>query len=168
MSDMIPEDARIGSIDPPLFASHSGLELLQMMAEGKLPGPPIAKIMNFILSEVEEGRAVFRGSPDFTHYNPAGTVHGGWPATILDSAMSCAVQTMLPKGIVFTTAEFKINMVRPIFDTTGEVTCEGKIIHCGRTIATSEGRLIRSDGKLLAHGSCTCAIFPLPKANGEK
>ena len=160
---MTAKSKKSGCIDPKLFATHSGLELLSMMAAGKLPGPPIAEIMNFYLAEVSEGHAIFRGTPNLSHYNPAGTVHGGWPATILDSAMSCAVQTMLPKGMIFTTAEFKINMVRPMFDTTGEVTCEGKVIHSGRTIATSEGRLVRSDGKLLAHGSCTCAIFPVPK-----
>jgi len=157
--DIIPEGAIFGSIKPELFMKHSGLELLQMMADQKIPGPPIAKLMNFILSEVELGRAVFRGLPNLDHYNPAGTVHGGWPATIMDSALGCAVQTKLPAGMLFTTIEFKINLVRPLFENSGEVVCEGNIVHFGRTIATSEATLKRADGKLVAHGTCTCAIF---------
>ena len=161
MSDnnMIGEDAIFGSIAPELFLKHSGLELLQMMVEGNVPGPPIAKLMNFMLSEVGPGRAVFRGGPTLDHYNPAGTVHGGWAATILDSALGCAVQTKLPKGLVFTTIEFKINLVRPLFENSGEVVCEGNVVHFGRTIATSEATLKRAGGKLVAHGTATCAIF---------
>jgi len=160
--NMIPEDAVFGSIEPELFSKHSGLELLQMMAGMKIPGPPIAKLMNFILSEVGPGRAVFCGSPTLDHYNPAGTVHGGWAATILDSALGCAVQTKLPKGMVFTTIEFKINLVRPLFENSGELVCEGNVVHFGRTIATSEATLKRADGKLVAHGTSTCAIFKAP------
>lgn len=158
---VIPEGAKLGSIVPEMIMQHSGLELLQMMARGEIPGPPIAKVMNFILDEVELGRAVFRGAPTLDHYNPAGTVHGGWPATILDSALGCAVQSKLPAGVIFTTIEFKVNLVRPLFDDSGEVTCEGNVVHFGRTIATSEARLIRADGKLVAHGTSTCAIFPM-------
>ncbi len=147
------------SIKPELFAKHSGLELLQMMVAGELPGPPIAKLMNFYLSEVDKGYAVYRGIAKLDHYNPAGTVHGGWPATLMDSALGCAVQSMLPAGMLFTTIEFKINFVRPLFDNSGEVICQGSIVHFGRTTATSEAKLKRSDGKLVAHGTATCAIF---------
>ncbi len=154
-----PDETIAASIRPELFAAHSGLELLQMMAAGELPGSPIAKLMNFYLSEVDMGQAIFRGIPTLDHYNPAGTVHGGWPAALLDSALGCAVHTMLPAGTLYTTIEFKINFVRPLFDNSGEVICHGSVIHFGRTTATSEAKLKRSDGKLIAHGTATCAIF---------
>ncbi|MCP4185086.1 MAG: PaaI family thioesterase [Hyphomicrobiales bacterium] len=130
-----------------------------MMAAGVLPGPPIAKLMNFKLTEVSKGCAVFCGIPNLDHYNPAGTVHGGWPATLMDSAMGCAVQSMLPVGLLFSTIEFKINLVRPLFDNNGEIICESNIIHFGRTTATSEAKMKKLDGKLVAHGTATCAIF---------
>lgn len=150
----------IGGIPPELFIKHSGIELFEMMLTGDVPQPPIAKVMNFHLAEAEKGRVVFRGTPKVAYYNPLGSVHGGWPATILDSAMSCAVQTMLPAGMLYTTAEFKVNLIRPLFEDTGEVICEGNIIHCGRTIATSSATIKTQEGKLIAHGTATCAIFP--------
>ena len=153
-----------GSFTPELLNKHTGVELLQMMAEGVLDGPPIARVLNFYLAEVAKGKAVFRGTPTLEHYNPAGTVHGGWYASILDSALGCAVQSMLPAGVMFTTVEFKVNLVRPLFEDTGEVECEGNIVHFGRTIATSEARLVRGDGKLVAHATSTCAVF----AAGDK
>ena len=158
---VIPADAAAGTIPFELAQKHSGLELMAMMVAGELPPPPIARTLNFKLTEAEKGRAVFRGIPLFDHYNPLGTVHGGWPATILDSALGCAVQTMLPSGTGYTTVEFKVNLVRPMFETTGEVVCEGTVIHMGRTIATSEATLKNAEGKLIAHGTETCAIFPL-------
>jgi uncharacterized protein (TIGR00369 family) len=147
------------SFTPELLAKHTGVELLQMMADGEINGPPIAKLLNFRLTEVEKGRAIFRGTPSAEHYNPAGTVHGAWAATILDSALGCSIQSMLPIGMMFTTVEIKVNMVRPMFDTTGEVICESNVLHFGRTIATSEGTLKNSVGKLIAHGTCTCAVL---------
>lgn len=153
-----------GSFSPELLAKHTGVELLQMMADGVLDGPPIANLLNFYLAEVEKGKAVFRGTPTLDHYNPAGTVHGGWAATILDSALGCSVQSMLPRGVMFTTVEIKVNLVRPMFDTTGEVVCESNVLHFGRTIATSEGTLKNAGGKLLAHGTCTCAVIATNKS----
>ena len=158
---VMPADTAAGTIPIDLAQKHSGLELMAMMVAGELPPPPIARTLNFKLTEAEKGRAVFRGIPLFDHYNPLGTVHGGWPATILDSALGCAVQTMLPSGTGYTTVEFKVNLVRPMFETTGEVVCEGTVIHMGRTIATSEATLKNAEGKLIAHGTETCAIFPL-------
>ena len=152
-----------GSFTQELLEAHTGVELLQMMADGELNGPPIAKLMNFYLSDVEKGRAVFRGTPTLDHYNPAGTVHGGWAATILDSALGCSIQSMLPKGVMFTTIEIKVNMVRPMFDTTGEVICESTVLHFGRTIATSQATLKNAEGKLFAHGTSTCAVLPYRK-----
>ena len=117
-------------------------------------------MINFALTEVSEGRAVFRGVPNTNHLNPVGAVHGGWAATLMDSALACAVHTTLARGEGYSTVEFKINLTRPITPKTGEVVCEGRIINRGRTIAVSEATLKDRDGKLLAYGSETCAIFP--------
>lgn len=172
MSDRSPDEdgaedrngmaqAGFGTIPLELAARHAGIDLFHMMIRGDIPAPPIARTMNMVLTEAEKGRAVFRGTPGFEHYNPLGTVHGGWPATILDSALGCAVHTMLPAGMAYTTIEFKVNLVRPLFENSGELVCEGRLIHFGRTIATSEATLKNAEGKLIAHGSETCAIFPL-------
>ena len=160
-TNAFPQGTQVGTIPLDHVRSHSGMELFGMMLAGELPPPPIARTMNMMLSEVEKGRVVFRGTPLFDHYNPLGTVHGGWAATILDSALGCCVHTMLPAGIAYTTVEFKVNLVRPLFHDSGPVVCEGKVIHFGRTIATSEATLKTLDGKLIAHGTETCAIFPL-------
>lgn len=141
---------------------RSGLDFLRDIASGVLPYPPIGKTLNFFLLEVEEGRVVFQGTPVFDFYNPIGSVHGGWAATLLDSCMACAIQTTLKAGFGYTTAELKLNLVRPLSDRTGPVRAEGKVIHPGRQVATSEGRLCGPDGKLYAHGTTTCVVFPLP------
>lgn len=156
--------SEVGHIPFELLRTHSGLEQLRMLLAGKLPPPPISKTLGFYLAEAEEGRAVFRGTPRYEHYNPLGVVHGGWTATLLDSALGCAVHTMVPAGIGYTTVEFKVNLVRPLSDRSGETICEGRVVHFGRTIATSEATLKTQDGKLIAHGTETCAIFPLPAA----
>jgi uncharacterized protein (TIGR00369 family) len=140
---------------------YSGAELLQRVVDGLYPAPPIAAAMNFGLTEVESGRAVFRGLPGERHLNPLGTVHGGWAATLLDSALGCAVHSTLEKGEAYTTVEFKVNLTRPITPRTGEVVCEGRVIHKGRTLAVSEATLKDKDGKLLAFGTETCSIFPV-------
>lgn len=137
----------------------TGLALIRAIHEGKLPGAPMAALMNMRCGAVEEGRVVFLGQPDKQHLNPLGSVHGGYAATLLDSAMGCAVHTTLPAGIGYTTLEFKINLVRAISTVAGEVRCEGWVVHRGRSIATAEGKLVGPDGKLLAHGSTTCMIF---------
>ncbi len=139
----------------------SGFEFLDAIREGRLPGPPIAETMDFALAEVEKGRVVFRGRPGPGHYNPLGSVHGGWFATLLDSCMACAVQSTLPKGSGYTTLEIKINLVKPITTETGPVEAEGKVVQVGRRVGVAEGRLTDRDGTLLGHGSTTCLIFPL-------
>ncbi len=139
----------------------AGIELLRKIVSGDYPAPPIAATMNFTLVEVEPGRAVFRGLPGTSHLNPLGTVHGGWAATIMDSALGCAVHTMLDKGEGYATVEFKVNLTRPITPNTGIVTCEGRIIQKGKTLAVSEASLKDKDGKLLAFGTETCSIFPV-------
>jgi uncharacterized protein (TIGR00369 family) len=137
----------------------SGLELLRAALAGKLPLAPMAALMNMRFAEVEEGRVVFAGTPGTQHYNPLGAVHGGYAATLLDSAMGCAVHTTLPAGVGYTTLEFKVNLVRAMSADTGEVLCEGRLVHRGRSIATAEGTLCGPDGKVIAHGSTTCMIL---------
>ncbi|HEY4957390.1 MAG TPA: PaaI family thioesterase [Caldimonas sp.] len=143
-------------------AGKSGLQLFQAMIAGALPAPPICKTLDFILVEAEFGRIVFQGRPGFAHYNPMGSVHGGWFATLLDSALGCAVQSILPAGKAYTTAELKVNIVRPLSDKVPFVRAEAKIIHGGNRMATADARLTGADGKLYAHGSATCFIFDAP------
>ena len=141
-------------------STMSGLEFMNAVLDGKLPRPPIAATMDFTGTEAEEGRVVFVGEPSEFHYNPLGVVHGGYAMTLLDSAMGCAVQTMLAQGEGYTSLETSVNFVRPITKETGRVSCEGKVVHRGGRIATAEGKLIaEKTGKLLAHGTTTCMIF---------
>ena len=156
----------LGTIPHEDLAIYTGLELLQRVIDRKYPAPSIGARLNFGLIEVSEGRAVFRGLPGTRHLNPLGGVHGGWAAAILDSALGCCVQTLLAKGEAYTTAEFKVNLIRPIGTNTGEVVCEGKVVHRGRTLAVSEATLKDSNGKLLAFGTETCSIFPVAKLAG--
>jgi uncharacterized protein (TIGR00369 family) len=148
-----------GVVPPVEAATYEGIDFLTAMVEGRLPAPPIAKAMGFLLVEVEPGRAVFEGTPTADFFNPLSTVHGGWTATILDSALGCCVHTVLKKGQGFTTVEMKVNYVRALMPDTGPVRCEGKVIHAGGRIATSEARLVDGKGRLIAHGTETCLIF---------
>lgn len=141
------------------MASMSGLDFLLAIKEGRLPAPPIAKLLGFDLIEVEKGRAVFSGKPGPEHYNPIGSVHGGFAATLLDSCMGCAVQSVLPKGTAYTTLEFKIGFLRPVLETTGVVLATGIVLSNGRRAGTAEGRLTDAAGKLLAHATTTCLVF---------
>ena len=139
----------------------SGLELLSGFIDGRFPAPPIAEVLNFFLTEVSHGFAVFEGTPDARMYNPLGSVHGGVAAALLDSAMGCAIHTTLEAGTGFTTLEIKVNYVRAMSDKTGKVRCEGRTINVGSRIATSEGKLFDAQSRLLAHGTTTCLIFPI-------
>ena len=138
-----------------------GLTLFGEMAAGRLPAPPICKALGIWLAEVELGRVVFGYEPVFEHYNPLGSVHGGIAATLLDSVMGCCIHSTLKAGSGFTTLEIKVNYVRAMTDKTGPVKAEGKVINVGSRIGTSEGKLYDSAGKLLAHGTTTCLIFPI-------
>ena len=153
----------LGSIPLEEVVGLSGLEQLQRLIDGVYPAPSIAARMNFALVEVGEGRAVFKGLPGERHLNPLGGVHGGWAATVMDSALGCCIHTLLDAGEAYSTAEMKINYTRPITPKTGIVTCEGKVVHKGRTLAVSEARLVDENGKLLAFGTETCSIFPLSR-----
>jgi uncharacterized protein (TIGR00369 family) len=141
-------------------AGMSGLEALEAIRDGRLPAPPMAKLLGMEPVVLAHGRAVFQATPDESHYNPIGVVHGGLAATLLDSAMGCAVQSTLPEGSGYTTLELKVNFVRAITQETGPVRCEGRVVHDGRTVATADGRVYALEtGKLLAHGSATCLVF---------
>ena len=137
----------------------SGLDYLQKIVSGELPRPPIGALMNFEITELSEGRAVFVVEPAEYHYNPVGVVHGGLAATLLDSAMGCAVHSRLPAGASYTTLEIKVNYIRPMMAETGRVRCEANVIHIGGRTATAEGRIVDENGKLYAHATTTCIIF---------
>lgn len=139
--------------------SMSGLAFMEGIRDGALPQPPIAKLLNYHLVEVEAGRVVFHGTPLFDHCNPMGTVHGGWYGTLLDSAMACAVMTHVPQGSVYTTLEYKVNLVRGIPLGTA-IIAEGVVQHAGRSTGVAEGAIRgRDDGKLYATGTTTCLIM---------
>src|SRR4051794_35844828 len=134
------------------LGSMNGLELLQALIAGRLPGPTIGRTMGFRLIEVAPGRAVFEGEPGPHLLNPLGSVHGGWALTLIDSAAGCAVHTELDAGIGYATVETKVNFTRPIAPDGGSVRCEGRVVTRGRQIATAEARLLSAEGKILAHG----------------
>ena len=159
MTDATTQGWGVSSLDT--IKSMSGLEFLSAIRDGRLPGPPIARLLAFHMAEVAHGRVVFEGRPNADHYNPIGTVHGGYAATLLDSCMGCAVQSTLPRGSGYTTLEIKVNMVRAITADTGVVRAEGVVLSAGRRIGTAEGRLVDGAGKLLAHGTTTCLIMEL-------
>ena len=145
--------------DPETVKSLSGLELLRRMVAGEIPAAPIAEPMNFLLVEVEHGKAVFEGRPGPKLLNPLGSVHGGWALTLIDSAAGCAVHTILPPGTGYTTIETKANFTRAIRPDGEPVRCIGTVVNAGRRIATAEARLVAADGTLLAHGTSTLMIL---------
>lgn len=151
-----------GLASPEQVAGLSGLQAMHAMLAGELPYPHIADTMDFQLVEAAYGKAVFQGTPQLKHYNPLGSVHGGWYATLLDSALGCAVHTTLPPGMAYTTAEVSVNIVRAASARTGPLRAIGQIVHSGRQLATAEARVVGPDGKLYAHGTTTCLVFPAP------
>jgi len=140
-------------------AGLSGMEYLQKIISGEFPPPPIGVLMNFRIAELSEGHAVFLVEPAEYHYNPIGVVHGGVAATLLDSALGCAIHSTLPAGASYTTLEIKVNFIRAMTSETGLVRCEANAIHVGGRTATAEGKIIDEQGKLYAHGTTTCIIF---------
>jgi uncharacterized protein (TIGR00369 family) len=132
------------------------------MAAGALSPPPLVSLLGFRLAEVEEGRIVFVAEPLEAFYNGAGVVHGGWTAALLDSALGCAVNSMMPAGRAFTTLELKVNLTRPLHREVGEVRCDAHVLHVGSRTATAEGRIVDAAGKLYAHGTTTCILIERP------
>jgi len=153
------EGARVGPIPPTVLAQRPGLDLLRGILSGELSGAPIAKVLNFASILVDPGHVIFEGTPTADFFNPIGSVHGGWSATLLDSCVACAVHSMLPAGKGYTTVELKINFVRAVMPDNGPLRAEGKVIHVGGRIGTAEGRLSDASGRLYAHATTTCLIF---------
>lgn len=148
-------------LDPALLATLPGIEIVRRIAQGDLPAPSMALTlgMRLLASEVVEGGVVFEGEPGDHVLNPLGTVHGGFAATLLDSAMGCAAHTLLPPATGYGTVDLKVSFVRPILRDVGVVRVEGRVINAGRTLMLAEGRVIgRDDGRLYAHGTCTCFV----------
>jgi uncharacterized protein (TIGR00369 family) len=161
METTMTAEAGFGVVPLEQVRTMDGLTLIKGLMEGRFPAPPISEVLGFDVAEAEFGRVVFSYTPVSGHYNPLGTVHGGIAATLLDSVMGCCIHTTLKAGIGYTTVEIKVNYVRAMTDKTGPVRVEGKVINVGSRIATSEGRLTDASGKLLAHGTTTCLLFPI-------
>lgn len=140
----------------------TGLQVMQGLLAGELPYACMAKTLDFLMVEVSEGQAIFQGTPGLNHLNPLGTVHGGWFATLLDSALGCAVHTMMPPGRGYTTADLSVKLVKALTPKVQRVRAIGQVVHCGRQLATAEARLVGPDGTLYAHASTACLVFDLP------
>lgn len=156
-----PVDAPAPTLRP---SGLSGMEILDAIFAGDLPSPPMGNTLDFVPIRMSPGQAVFQGRPQRRHYNPMGTVHGGWFAALLDSAVGCAIHTTLAAGRGYTTLELKINLIRALTDAVPLVRAEGTVIHVGRQTGTAEGRIVGPDGKLYAHATTTCLIFDLPSS----
>ena len=150
-----------------IWRGQTGLDAITGMMEGRTPPAPMGLHMNFSIVHVSLGKVIFQGRPQNTHLNPMGTVHGGWYATILDSALGCAVHTMLPAGRGYTTSQLNLHLVRSIPLGVARVQAVGEVVHCGRQLATVEGQLLGPDGSLYAHATCTCLIFDLPESTSR-
>ncbi|MGR3466974.1 MAG: PaaI family thioesterase [Shimia sp.] len=141
--------------------SMSGLAFMEGIRDGTISQPPIAELLNYAVDTVEPGRVVFRGTPEFAHTNPMGTLHGGWYGTLLDSCMACAVMTKVPQGSIYTTLEYKVNVTRNLPLGT-EIVAEGRVQHAGRSTGVAMGEIRgAADGKLYATGSTTCIIMAM-------
>ena len=150
-----------GVARPEQIAGKTGLEQMQSMLKGETPYAAIAQTLDFLVIKIDDGEAVFQGTPGLQHLNPMGTVHGGWFATLLDSALGCAVHTKMPAGRAYTTAELGVNIVKALTPKVQRVRAIGRVIHCGRQLATAEAQLIGPDGTLYAHATTTCLVFDM-------
>lgn len=150
-----------GVARPEQIAGKTGLEQMQALLQGEIPFAAIARTLDFLMIEVGDGLATFQGTPGPQHFNPMGTVHGGWFATLLDSALGCAVHTRMPPGRAYTTAELSVNIVRALTPKVQRVRAIGRVIHCGRQLATAEAQLVGPDGTLYAHATTTCLVLDM-------
>ncbi len=150
---------QFGVLDKSLMVGESGHAVLLKLLDATYPAPPFSETCDVWPVEVTEGCVVFEAKPSARFYNPMGVVHGGWISIVLDSAMGCAVHSMLKAGEAYTTVEMNVNFVRPLLEDTGTLRCEGKVLHCGGRLATSEARVTDAAGNLIAHGSETCMIL---------
>ena len=152
-----------GLTPPDVLAAMSGIDFLRKMFAGEMPHATMMQQVGLTGGSAEPGFVVFRAIPGPQHYNPVGSVHGGFTATLLDSAMGCAVHSMLPAGTLYTSLEFKISLIRPVTKDLGEVRAEGRVLNVGRRVGTADGKLLDAKGRLLAHGTTTCLVFEAPK-----
>lgn len=150
-----------GVADREQLRARSGIEFLKGIGSGELPPAPIAELMGIVPISVEPGVAIFQGTPGLQHYNPSGVVHGGYAATMLDTAVGCAIHTMLPAGKGYTTLELKVNYIRAMTDKVGPVRAEGKVITLGGQVGIAEGRITDANGKLYAFATTTCLVFDI-------
>jgi uncharacterized protein (TIGR00369 family) len=167
MDDSPAPEIEYGVTPPEVMASMAGLDFVRAIFEGKLPAPPIMQTIEPFDSTAEPGVVVIHSTPGFRHYNPIGLVHGGYAATLLDSAMGLAVHTMLPAGTGYTTLEFKISFIKGMTRDTGPVRTEGRTLNVGRRAATAEARITDAKGRLLAHATTTCLVFEIPKESSR-
>jgi uncharacterized protein (TIGR00369 family) len=163
MDDQPAPKVQYGVTPTEVMASMAGVDFVRAIFEGRLPAPPIMQTIEPFDSTAEPGIVVFHSIPGFRHYNPIGSVHGGYAATLLDSAMGLAVHTALPAGTGYTTLEFKISFIRGMTEDTGPVRTEGRTMNVGRRAATAEARITDAKGRLLAHATTTCLVFEIPK-----
>ena len=163
MDDQMARKTQYGVTPPEVMASMAGLDFVRAIFDGRLPSPPIMQTIEPFDSTAEPGVVVMHSIPGFRHYNPIRSVHGGYAATLLDSAMGLAVHSALPAGTGYTTLEFKISFIKGMTKDTGVVRSEGRTLSVGRRAATAEGRITDAKGRLLAHATTTCLVFEMPK-----
>src|SRR6202163_1053618 len=163
MDDQPTRKIEYGVTPPEIMASMAGVDFLRGPLEGKLPTPPIMQTIEPFDCTAEPGVVVLHTIPAFRHYNPIGSVHGGYAATLLDSAMGLAVHSMLPAGTGYTTLEFKISFIKGMTGDSGTVRTEGRVLNVGRRAATAEARITDAKGRLLAHATTTCLVFEIAK-----
>jgi uncharacterized protein (TIGR00369 family) len=162
MSDQTAPAIEYGVTPLQVMAQMTGLDFVRAIFDGKLPAPPIMQTVEPFDSTAEPGVVAFHSIPGFRHYNPIGSVHGGYAAILLDSAMGLAVHTALPAGTGYTTLEFKISFIKGMSSDTGPVRTEGRTLSVGRRAATAEARISDAKGRLLAHATTTCLVFEFP------
>ena len=162
MTDQPAPAVEYGVTPLEVLASMTGVDFVRAIFEGRLPAPPIMQTVEPFDSSAEPGTVAFHSVPGFRHYNPIGSVHGGYAAILLDSAMGLAVHTALPAGTGYTTLEFKISFIKGMTKDTGPVRTEGRTLSVGRRAATAEARITDAKGRLLAHATTTCLVFELP------
>jgi uncharacterized protein (TIGR00369 family) len=167
MDDQSSPNIEYGVTPPEVMASMAGVDFVRAIFDGKLPAPPIMQSIEPFDSTAEPGVVVMHSTPGFRHYNPIGSVHGGYAATLLDSAMGLSVHTMLPAGTGYTTLEFKISFIRGMTKDTGAIRTEGRTLNVGRRTATAEARMTDAKGRLLAHATTTCLVFEIPKETSK-
>ena len=157
-----------GVARPDQVTGKTGLQVMQGLLAGELPYAHMAKTLDFMMIEIGPGMAIFQGTPGVQHMNPLGTVHGGWFASLLDSALGCAVHTMMPQGRGYTTADLSVKLVKAITPKVQRVRAIAKVLHCGRQLATAEAQLVGPDGTVYAHASTACLVFEMPSPTGNK